>query len=331
MKQKQVKQHNLITQAKHAMTATEMNVMFMLLDKLDENERSKRIYKIDLKELQSKSGKELKLSHLKEATSRLRMREYAIEHQDGSYLQVGILASAEYNATSRTLELELSSKMERFLFDLKENFTIYYLETALQLSSKFSKRIYQMLSQFRATGFYKTTLKKLKEQLGVTESYTKFSAFEKYVLQKAQEELAMTDMSFTYELEKEGRSYKWIIFNFTKGFQKKSVEAVKPESKTEQVPVLEVSTAKEALLHPEEKPTPGKRLVYDRMVGDFNLSPKQVSLIIENFSLAEINQSLYQIQLKVVDGKVQNKASYTAKWFQNKQPVLKLLNSDMLI
>ena len=128
------------------MTATELNVMFMLLEKLDDRERSKRIYAIELSELQNKSGKEVKISHLKEATSRLRMREYAIEHQDGSYLQVGILASAEYNASTRTLELELSSKMERFLFDLKENFTLFYLETALQLSSKFSKRIYRLFA-----------------------------------------------------------------------------------------------------------------------------------------------------------------------------------------
>jgi plasmid replication initiation protein len=257
------------------------------------------------------------------------MREYTIEHQDGSYLQVGILASAEYNATSRVLELELSSKMERFLFDLKENFTIYYLETALQLSSKFSKRIYQMLSQFRSTGFYKTTIQKLKEQLGVTESYVKFSAFEKYVLKKAQEELEGTDMRFSYTLKKEGRSYKWIIFNFTKGFQSKSSSPSEEEG--EVVIKTPKKTVNNAFLHPDEKAQKGKRLVYDRMVDDYNLSPRQVSLIFKNFSLEEINQELYQIQLKVVDGKVQNKAGYTAKWFQNKQPSLNLLNSDLLI
>ena len=328
MGQKQIKQHNLITQAKHAMTATEMNVMFMLLEKLDERDRSNRIYQISLSDLQHKSGKEVKLSHLKEATSRLRMREYAIEHEDGSYLQLGILASAEYNASSRTLELELSSKMEKYLFDLKENFTIYYLETALQLSSKFSKRIYQMLSQFRSTGFYKTTIPKLKEQLGVTESYAKFSAFEKYVLKKAQEELNQTDMSFTYDLEKQGRSYKWIIFKFRKGFQK----SVKSEEDTEGTAVNVIEEpANTTFLHPEEKPVKGKRLVYDRMVDDFSLSPMQVSLIFRHFSLSEINKALYQIQLKIADGKVQNKGKYTVKWFQNEKPTLNLRTSDLLI
>jgi plasmid replication initiation protein len=265
---------------------------------------------------------------VKEATSRLRMREYAIEHQDGSYLQVGILASAEYNASTRMLELELSSKMEKFLFDLKENFTIYYLETALQLSSKFSKRIYQMLSQFRSTGFYKTTIQKLKEQLGVTESYAKFSAFEKYVLKKAQEELEETDMRFTYSLKKEGRSYKWIVFNFNKGFRATKQVEEKEEGMTIEVPKRNASNA---FLHPDEKLIKGKRLLYDRMLDDYNLSPRQVSLIFKNFSLSEINQELYQIQLKVVDGKVQNKSSYTAKWFQNKKPSINLLHSDLLI
>ena len=155
------------------------------------------------------------------------------------------------------------------------------------------------------------------------------SAFEKYVIQKAQEELADTDMSFNYELKKEGRSYKWIVFNFTKGFQKKADAS--QEAEVSEPVVSPKKTAKEAFLHPEEQPAQGKRLVYDRMVGDYNLSPRQVSLIFKNFSLAEINQSLYQIQLKIADGKVQNKANYTAKWFQNQKPSINLLNSDLLI
>lgn len=327
-KLQQIKQHNLLTQARYDMSALEMDIFFLLLSQLDEKERSRKLYRISITELETRAEKEVNVTRLKESTSRLRSREYSIEEEDGSYLQVGLLASARYIAHDRILELELSMRIEQFLFDLKSNFTVYYLENALKLKSKFAKRIYQLLSQFRSTGIYRTTLLKLKEQLGLyvpetgEEKFEQFSTFKKHVMDIAQAELEKTDMKFTYQFIKEGRSFKWVEFYFAPVSIRKEEDEIQPRAEAT-TPSPELYAAK--LLHPEETMQPGKRLLYDRMTEDCQLSPKQISLIFENFSLKEINKTLFDLQIEFKDKAVKNRGFYTAKRFEMDKPGLKLM------
>ena len=313
---KQVKQHNLLTQARYDMSALEMDIVFLLLSKLDNDKRSKKLYRIHIGELEARAGKEvINVTRLRESTSKLRAREYSVVEEDGSYLQVGILASARYIKQDRILELELSMLMEQFLFDLRENFTVYYLETALKLKSKYAKRIYQLLSQFRSTGYYRTTILKMKEQLGLydpktkKEKYTEFTTFKRKVIEVAKKELDATDMKFTYKFMKEGRSFKWIEFYFTP-IKKKSEQQ---EKRAEEQPV---QLSLDKLIHPEENPQDGKRLLFDRMTDDFKLSHKQIETVFNNFTLKVINKTLYDLSIEFTDRNVKNRGAYTTKRFE---------------
>ena len=97
-------------------------------------------------------------------------------------MQVGVLASARYIHSERIIELELSRVMEDYLFDLKDNFTTYQLRIALELKSKYSKRIYQLLCQFRSTGYYTTTIDKLRDKFELQDKYEGYSMFKRKVL-----------------------------------------------------------------------------------------------------------------------------------------------------
>lgn len=340
-KDKQVKQHNLITQARYDMSAMEMDIVFLLLSKLDDERKSRRIYEINIGELEERSGKSINVTHLKEATSRLRAREYMIEEADGSYLQVGILASVKYTRQKRLLELELSMRMEEFLFDLRNNFTVYYLEVALRLKSKYAKRIYQLLSQFRSTGYYRTSILKLKEQLGLydpkhpdRESYTEVSTFKSKVLEVAQRELANSDVAFEYEFIKEGRKFQWIDFHFqSKPAPEKVVNITPLQEQPADLPVEKRKRKQEAtslhtfegkLMHPEETGQDGTRLLFDRMTQDFSLSPRQIEIIFRHFSREQINRTLYDLKLEIADKQVKNKGAYTAKRFESMRSDLKI-------
>lgn len=329
---KQIKQHNVLTQARYDMSALEMDIVFLLLSKLDNEKRSKKLYRIRIGELEDRAGKEvINVTRLRESTSKLRAREYSIVEEDGSYLQVGILASARYIKQDRILELELSMRMEEFLFDLRDNFTIFYLETALRLKSKYAKRIYQLLSQFRSTGFYRVSIKKLKEQLGLydpdtgEEKYTEFTTFKRKVIEVAKKELDNTDMKFSYKLMKEGRSFKWIEFNFTALNKRGKQEPTQLTLETIPVP-----TSNE-LLHPEERKQEGKRLLFDRMTADYFLSQKQIVTIFQNFGLKMINKTLYDLKIEFNDRNVTNKGAYTAKRFEMSKKGLKLTTPEFII
>jgi plasmid replication initiation protein len=126
-------------------------------------------------------------------------------------LQTTLVSSAEYIKGQGLIEIGIEPKLRPYLFELRQNFTTYQLELALILKSKFSKRMYEMLSQFKNTGIFRISVLDLKERLSLynpktkEEQYEKWSAFDKYVLKIAHKEINKhTDIQFEYEAIKTG-------------------------------------------------------------------------------------------------------------------------------
>lgn len=216
----EIRQHNAITTARYEMSACEMDIVFSLLSVLRKEDKPGLIYRIRVKELEELTGRIWNYQRLLEATSHLRSREYHIE-DNMHVLQVGLLASALYVKGEGTIELEISERMRPYLIDLKNNFTSFRLQAAFSLSSKYSKRIYQLASQWKDIGETKTftldefkSMLKLKDLTGKEpEQYEKISALQKYVLDVATTQINKhTDLRIKYELIKKGRSYHSIKF-----------------------------------------------------------------------------------------------------------------------
>jgi plasmid replication initiation protein len=55
--------------------------------------------------------------------------------------------------------------------------------------------------------------------------------------------------------------------------------------------------------------------IFDRLVKQFRLRADQANKVVELHSVETINRQLYDIQMKLNDGKVKNLGSYTAKVF----------------
>lgn len=312
---KTIKQHNLITQAKHGMSVYQLNIFFLLLSKLGKERKSGHFHRIHLRELEERLGKKIHTGKLKEATSKLRSQEYGLEEADGSYLQVGVLASARYISSERIIELELSKVMEDFLFDLKDNFTTYQLQTALELKSKYSKRIYQLLCQYRSTGYYITSVDKMRSQFELEGKYEGFSMFKRKVLDVAKAELEETDMRFHYKVSKLGRKYDKLEFFFNSAKLPRKVKALPS-------PILVIE--EENLLHPEEVKEEGKRTLYERMINDFKLDVDQIKKVFQVLPIKDVNKILYQVKLDFNDKGVTSKQAYTVKRFEMEKKGLKL-------
>ena len=218
MNDKLIKQHNAITTARYEMTAVEKNIVYMLLAQLYEKDTPNKLYYISVRELQKVLGKVIKYEQVQAATERLIGRVYHI-HENKGLLQISLLASAQYIKGAGKIELELSKKIRPYLFALKRQFTTFRLHMALSLKSKYSKRIYEMLNQFKDTGIMKISVYNLKHRLELIddktgkERYTKWSMFIAKVLEIAKREIEeYTNLHFTYELQKTGRKYTDIIF-----------------------------------------------------------------------------------------------------------------------
>ena len=235
--------------------------------------------------------KKIKYEELKEATNRLLDRELFIIRENGKYLQIRPISSAEYDSHGM-IEIGLDAKIRPYLFELKNNFTTFELNMVLSLDSKFSKRLYEMLAQFRSTGLLRISVREFKERLKLydpktgNEQYEKWSAFEKYVLKVAQKEISEhTDLAFEYTLKKTGKRITDIEFKFNRP---KAVAAPPPQDET---------TAR----------------LFERLTTDFRLRKDQAEKIIAQFPAKDINRSLYDISLKKKD--IANIGAYTAKTF----------------
>ena len=216
----EVRQHNAITTARYEMTACEMDIVFYLLSLLRKEDRVGKFYQIRVVDLMEVTGRQWNYQQFLEATSALRGREYVFE-DNKRFLQVGLLASAEYMKGEGVIELEISEKIRPYFIDLKRNFTSFKLQAAFSLTSKYAKRIYQIISQWKDKSETRTfslhdfkVMLALKDPKGAeAEQYTKVSMFQKHVLNVAVKQINQyTDLRIAYELTKNGRSFDSIRF-----------------------------------------------------------------------------------------------------------------------
>ena len=174
-------QDNAITTARYSMSALEKNIMYMVMAQLGKNDAADRYYRIYARDLMDRTNKEVRYAEFKEATSKLREREITILKDNGNILQIGLISSAEYIKGEGIIEIGLDPKIRPYLFELKENFTTFELNMALSLNSKFAKRLYEMLAQFRSTKILRISVTELKERLKLIDSKTREEQYEKWI------------------------------------------------------------------------------------------------------------------------------------------------------
>jgi plasmid replication initiation protein len=216
---KEIRQANVLTEARFEMSATELDLLFYILGVLNK-ENPTRKYQISITELQKITGKKYKYSQLRESTEKMGSRMYEYVRENGNLLQVWIFSSCEYLSGQGVIEVELSEKIVPFLFDLKDKFTSFRLMASLNMSSKYAKRIYTMLSQWKDLGVWRVSIKELKTRLNLIdpkgkepEQYKQIVQFKDRVLEPAIAQInEHSELKVSYRLIKKGRSFVDIEF-----------------------------------------------------------------------------------------------------------------------
>lgn len=297
-----IRQHNVITEARYEMGAWEKNIVYMLLSQLKEQEASKKMYTVRIKDLQERVGSNINHVQVSQATTKLLRRMLYTSYGKEKELSFNLLTSGEYQKGQGTIELELSQEAKTFLFALKNNFTLFRLKVALNLKSKYAKRLYEMLSQYKDTGVFRVSMEELKARLFLREpqtgkeKYPKYGLFRAKVLDVAQKELnEKAEISFSYEAKKTGQKYTQLIFTIRKK---------KDTLQDNQMSLQQNAAAQEVILK--------------RLVEKYQLSPWQAKRIIQEVPAPEIHKTLFVIQTDMVDNKLRNVGGYTATVFNKK-------------
>jgi plasmid replication initiation protein len=296
LKNKVLVQGNSFTMARrYDITASEADIIYMLLALLGKDDPVDKVYYIYVKDLEKITGRELSYGQVRKSTTRLISRVYEIlEGKD--VLQVGIISSARYVAGTGRIAIRIDPEVRPYLFGLKSNFTKYGFFMVMTLSSKYSKQLYEILSQFKSTGIFRISVHKLKYILGLVdekdkkEKYTIWTLFARKVLDVAQKELEeYTDISFTYEAKKQGRKFSELEFKIRYRDQKSLLPSTTEDS-----------------------------TVYERLTKNFKLSEWQARIILAQVPMTDINRTLYDIQLKKANERIGNIGGFTVQTFENK-------------
>jgi hypothetical protein len=219
-----IKQPNVITEASYDMSAFEKNILYILISKLKNNDPEDKIYEIHINELEEMTNNKINYAYLRDSTENLIKRLYTIYEKDTNKIyQLAPLMVAKYKKKSGTLFLRFSEIIRGYFLDLIDNYTLFQFETAMRLKSKYSKRIYEMLCQYKSSGWFKISVRELKERFKLIdpetgkERYEKFAVFANNVLKPALKEInESTEINFKYTPELTGHKITKILFEIEK-------------------------------------------------------------------------------------------------------------------
>jgi plasmid replication initiation protein len=257
-----IKQHNLITEACYEMSALQKNIFYLLLAQVKDENAQNNKYKLSLKQLENIRSIRVRREELLEAARGLIASGLTIRSSNQErFATIGILHSADYGVgeSKDVLMLEIDARLNPFLYHVKNKFTIFTLAHALDLKSKYSKRIYEMLCQFKDTGIFKISVLRLKERLGLInletgkENYLNFGEFARKVLEVAKREInEQTDINFEYITEKTGKKITELEFHIT--YESANTKAILAKS----IPIVqkEISQKESVLRLDESKVVP---------------------------------------------------------------------------
>jgi plasmid replication initiation protein len=215
----QVRHHNAITNARHDLSAVQLDIYFMMLSRLKPGDAAGTKYQISVKEIEQLTGRQWNYQQLREATSGLIGKVFEIEEEDG-LLQVAMMSSAKYLKGQGRIQLSIADELKPYLVDLKNNFTSFQLFCVLSMTSKYAKWLYVQFSRWKDIGFLSFEVEQLRIRLNLKdpdgrhpEQYKQWGQFKDNVLEPAIKQINdLSDIRVTYTIEKKGKTFHKLNF-----------------------------------------------------------------------------------------------------------------------
>lgn len=272
--------------------------MYVLSSKIRRDDPVTKVYSIHIDELKELTGSQPNYGSLRKASKELISRLYTIIDGEKTS-QLTALAFFRYEKGSATLELSFSSEIRKYFFELQDQYTLLQFQVASRLASKYSKRIYEMLSQFRSSGWFIISVQELKERLRLIDletgkdTYPKFGEFSRRALEIAQKEINVdsTDIYFTYIPQVTGRKITHLEFKIRSKEVPKELSALTREAS--QATQLE-----------------------ERLVGELKISKVLASGVVREFSGDKIERVMKGILKEDQAGKIKKIGAYSKTIFE---------------
>lgn len=224
--EKVVAQHNALVNARFSFVPLQMRLFLALLSRISLDDTEFKEHVIPVSELLFERHGGSAYQQVDEMCDDITSFKLYIEIlEDGTrkrrrrpkYDYIPLMAKAGYDGDLGGIVAAFNPLIMPYLLQLREsgNFTLADLDELRKLKSPSSVRIYWLLKEYSDFGQRTVTPEQLRFMLNIAENeYPRFSNFKARVLDRAQLELARTDMPFTYELERQNQLVQRIKFLF---------------------------------------------------------------------------------------------------------------------
>ena len=213
---KNVTKSNDLVKAAYKLTLNEQRLLLAAISQIDPRKPMPRPISITAPDFSEQYGIPLKHAYeaLKEATSSLYERD--IKTYDGRYKsRFRWVDRVDYLDGGGETKLYFTVHVQPYLVHLNKSFTTYELKRIADLSSTHSIRLFELLQQFKSTGFYTVSVEGFRELLELGPSYERYSNLKLKVLDPAIAELReKSGLLIELATEKKGRAISRLIFKF---------------------------------------------------------------------------------------------------------------------
>lgn len=216
------KANELIRKAKLDLTLRELKLLSYLISKVKPTDRYDTTYTMTIPEycrvrgIDDESGTHYEA--VKQSLKSLRDKSVWIMDENGDEVLNGWIARPRISRKSGKITFEFDRDIQKYIIDLKGNYTQYELLSVLPMGSVYSIRLYEwMRSYVYNSSNERIDLKQLKRLLNVDtkKSYDSFKEFKRRVLDPSIKEINLyTDLQCSYEKHYDGRSVTAITFFF---------------------------------------------------------------------------------------------------------------------
>lgn len=156
--------------------------------------------------------------------------------------QINVCSMANYNKKEGYITIEFTDRIMPYLSQVRQKFVLYNLKEIANFGSLYTTRLYELIQEFKETGYMIKSVDKLREVFAVGNSFKLYADFKRRTFDHACQEINdQYKMNLGYEEIKEGRKVIAVKFIFKKTRihkvvnQKTGIEKnlyIKPEAQT---------------------------------------------------------------------------------------------------
>lgn len=156
--------------------------------------------------------------------------------------QIAICQTAKYNHQQGSLTIKFNEDIMPYLAQVKKKFVLYNLKEVANFGSLYSTRLYELIQEFKDTGWLIKSVDQLREMFAVGKKFPDYFDFKKRTFAHAVDEInSQYELNLRFDEIKEGRKVVAIRFEFKPTFTRRAVNPqtgkersiyVKPKRKT---------------------------------------------------------------------------------------------------